>query len=149
LGRLETDLARHNNVGIDTAPFIYLWESNPRYHHLSKALFEFLKQPHIMGVTSIITLIEVCVYPQNKGRADLVQAYERALLNSQQIQLLPVDINIARQAIILRSKYKIHVPDALQIATAIVAGSTAFATNDRRLAQVKEIQILLFDNYIE
>jgi predicted nucleic acid-binding protein len=40
------------------------------------------------------------------------------------------------------------VPDALQIAAAIEAGATVFVTNDRRLAKVQEIHVLLFGDYV-
>ena len=113
-----------------------------------EALFRHLKKPQVQGITSVITLIEACVYPQRQGRLDLVQAYERALLRSQQVRTLPVDAALARRAVVLRAQYDIHVPDALQIAAAIEAGATAFVTNDRRLAKVQEIHVLLFDDYV-
>jgi len=88
------------------------------------------------------------VLPQRQGRLDLVQAYERSLLHSRQVQTLPVDAALARRAVALRAQYDIHVPDALQIAAALEAGATAFITNDRRLAKVQELQVLLFDEYV-
>jgi predicted nucleic acid-binding protein len=148
LGKLEQDLTGHATVGVDTAPFIYLWERHPRYFVPSETLFRHLKKPQVKGITSVITLIEVCVHPQRQGRLDLVQAYERALLHSQQIRMLPVDVTLARRAVALRAQYGIHVPDALQIATAMEAGATVFVTNDRRLAKVQEIHVLLFDDYV-
>ena len=147
MGELEQDLATHAIIGVDTAPFIYLWERHPRYFTLSETLFRHLKKPQAQGITSIITLIEACVHPQRQGRLDLVQAYERALLRSQQVRTLPVDAALARRAVALRAQYDIHVPDALQIAAAMEAGATAFVTNDRRLTKVQEIRVLLFDDY--
>ncbi|MFQ5611947.1 MAG: type II toxin-antitoxin system VapC family toxin [Anaerolineae bacterium] len=81
---------------VDTNPFIYLFERNPRYFALAEELFSYLKQPTVMGVTSIITLIETCVQPQREARLDLVETYERALLNSQQVQMLAIDPVLAR-----------------------------------------------------
>jgi len=133
---------------VDTAPFIYLWERHPRYFALSEMLFLYLGKPHVQGVTSIITLIEACVQPRRQGRLDLVQSYERALLYSRQVQMLPVNTALARHTVALRAQYDIHVPDAIQIAAAIEAKATAFVTNDRRLAKVKELPILLLDDYI-
>ena len=101
----------------------------------------------MQGVTSIITMIEACVLPQRQGRRDLVQAYERALLHSQQVQMLSVDAVLARRAVSLRADYAIRVPDALQIAAALEAGATAFVTNDQRLEKVKELTVLVLDNY--
>ena len=116
---------------------------------LAEALFRHLKQPQVQGITSIITLIEACIHPQRQGRIDLVQAYERSLLHSQQIRTLPIDATLARRAVILRAAYEIHVPDALQISAAIETGATVFVTNDRRLTKIQEIEFLLFDEYVQ
>jgi predicted nucleic acid-binding protein len=148
LGTLEQDLARHDIIGVDTMPFIYLWEQHPRYLPLSEALFRHLKEPLVQGVTSLVTLIETCVLPQRQGRQDLVQAYERALLHSQQIQTLAIDALLARRATALRAKYNIRVPDALQIAAALEAGATAFVTNDRRLKHVQDLNVLVLEDYL-
>jgi len=148
LGKLEQELAAHATIGVDTAPFIYLWEQHPRYFALSETLFRHLKKPQVQGITSIITLIEACVLPQRQGRLDLVQAYERALLHSRQVRTLPVDAVLARRAVALRARYDVRVPDALQVAAALEAGATAFVTNDRRLAKVQELHVLLFDDYV-
>ena len=145
--QLEQALVGHKIIGLDTAPFIYLWERHPRYFILSETLFRHLKKPEVQGVTSIITMIEACVLPQRQGRRDLVQAYERALLHSQQVQMRSVDAVLARRAVSLRADYAIRVPDALQIAAALEAGATAFVTNDQRLEKVKELTVLVLDNY--
>jgi predicted nucleic acid-binding protein len=149
LGKLEEALAAHRVIGIDTSPFIYLWERHPRYLPLSEALFRYLGAPEVQGVTSVITLIEACVHPQRQGRLDLVQAYERALLHSRQVQMLPVDATLARRAVALRAQYDIRVPDALQIAAAVEAGATLFITNDQQLSRVQELEVLLFDDWTE
>jgi hypothetical protein len=54
LGKLEQDLTRHATVGVDTAPFIYLWERHPRYFVPSETLFRHLKKPQVKGITSVI-----------------------------------------------------------------------------------------------
>jgi predicted nucleic acid-binding protein len=148
LGELERDLAAHITIGVDTTPFIYLWERHPQYFPLAETLFQHLKKSQVQGITSIITLIEACVHPRRQGRLDLVHAYERALLHSQHVRTLPVDAALARRAVILRAQYGIHVPDALQIAAAIEAGATLFVTNDRRLAKVQDLDVLLLDDYV-
>jgi predicted nucleic acid-binding protein len=147
LEQLEQDLASHFIIGVDTSPFIYLWEQHPRFFPLSETLFRYLKRPEVKGITSVITLIETCVHPQRQGRPDLVAAYERALLSSQQVQMLPIDTALARHAVILRASYGIRVPDALQLAAAIEAGATLFVSNDSRLSKVQEIPVILLDNY--
>jgi predicted nucleic acid-binding protein len=148
LGKLTQALRSHQQIGIDTAPFIYLWEKHPRYFRLSEELFRYLSSSDAYGATSIITLIEACIYPQRQGRADLVTIYENALLHSRQVQMWPVNVEIAHCAVKLRAEYNIHIPDALHLATAITAGATMFVTNDRQLQKVNEIEVLSFDDYV-
>jgi len=38
--------------------------------------------------------------------------------------------------------------DAIQIATALDAKSDAFLTNDKKLAGIEEIKMLILDNYL-
>jgi predicted nucleic acid-binding protein len=147
LGPLEEALAEHTIVGVDTMPFIYLWERHPRYLPLSEALFRYLGEPDVQGITSLITLIETCVLPQRQGRRDLVQNYEYTLLHSRQVQTLAIDAALARRAIALRARHNLRVPDALQIAAALEAGATAFVTNDRHLETVQDLSVLVLDDY--
>ena len=148
MATLTQALRSHRQIGVDTAPFIYLWEKHSRYVKLSEELFRYLSSPKVYGSTSIIALIEVCIYPQRQGRPDLVSIYENALLHSQQVQMWPVNVEIARHAVQLRAEYDIHVPDALHLATAITAGATLFVTNDRRLQRISEIEVLNFEDYV-
>jgi predicted nucleic acid-binding protein len=147
LGQLEQELAAHKRIGIDTAPFIYLWERNPAYLALSQTLFNHLKQPQVQGFTSIITLIEVCVQPQRQGRLELVRIYQQALLHSKQITTVFVDVSIAQRAMALRAQYHIRVPDALQIATALESEATALFTNDRRLSKIPDLQVFVLAEF--
>lgn len=54
---------------------------------------------------------------------------------------LDSDIDIARRAAGLRARYGVRTADAIHLATALVAGASAFVTTDRRLARVKEIEV--------
>ncbi len=145
---LEAILAKHVVIGLDTNPFIYLFEKNPTYISLVDALFNYLKAPGVQGITSIITLIETCVQPQRDGRTDLVQIYEQALLNSRQVQTLPVTPVLAKRAIQMRVKYGLRVPDALQVSTALESGATLFITNDYRFRRITELVVLILDNHL-
>ena len=52
---------------------------------------------------------------------------------------------VARRAAQLRARYRVRPADALQAATALVHGATAFVTNDRlleRLSPVLDLVIL-------
>lgn len=141
-------LTEHLTIGLDTNPFIYLFEHHPRYYPLIEELFTYLKSPDVTGITSIITLIETCVQPQRDGRADLVRVYEQTLLNAQQVQMVSINVALAKRAIALRAQYGFRVPDALQLGAALEHGATLFVTNDRRLKKVTELPVLLLDDYV-
>lgn len=147
MGRLTQALTAHKLIGLDTTPFIYFWERHPTYFALSEELFRVLTRPHVQGITSVITLIEVCIHPQRLGRQDLIAAYEQILLHSPQLTLLPITVALARQAVRLRAQYNIQIPDALQIAAALESGATLFVTNDRQLTKVQELEVLLLGDY--
>lgn len=149
MGKIDGILASHHVIGVDTAPFIYLWERNPRYYQLAEDLFRHLTLPGVEGITSVITLIETCVYPRRQGRLDLVEAYERALIHSRQVRILPIDVSLARRATAMRAQYNLLVPDAIQVAAALENGATLFVTNDRRLREVQEIQTLVLEDFAE
>ena len=103
MAKLASHLANHTIIGLDTNPFIYLFEGHPRYSQLVQELFSYLKLPQVTGVTSVVTLIETCVLPQRNGRTDLVETYKRVLLNSQQVQMHHIDIALAKHATRLRA----------------------------------------------
>lgn len=47
----------------------------------------------------------------------------------------------------LRAKYSVKLPDAINISCAMLAQAEVFITNDKKLKQVKEIPILVLENY--
>lgn len=53
----------------------------------------------------------------------------------------------ARKAPDIRAGARIKAPGAIQIATAIVHGATAFLTHDRNFEKVKEIDVLPLDKF--
>jgi predicted nucleic acid-binding protein len=61
------------------------------------------------------------------------------------LTLYPIDPPIAEVASDLRATYPLRAPDALHLATAIVAGAEAFVTADRRLASIQAIRVLGID----
>ena len=129
-------------IGIDTSPFIYLIEAHADYYPLVAPLFERFDSGEIGAITSSITVAEVTVLPLRLGRSDLSQQYLELLLNSRNLDVLAIDIPVAQVAAELRARFRIRLPDALQLAVAIVAGCDAFLTNDVALKQVTDIRVI-------
>ncbi len=129
-------------IGIDTSPFIYLIEVHTEYYPLVASLFEGLDSGAISAVTSTITVAEVMVLPLRLGRSDLSQQYLDLLLNSLNLEVLPIDVHVAQVAAALRARSRVRLPDALQLAVAIASGCDAFLTNDAALKQVTDIRVI-------
>lgn len=142
-----TPLATHL-VSCDTAPVIYYIETNPTYIQLVDPLFDALDQGEFQLITSTITLLEVLVHPLRQGNTVLTQQYETLLSNTQNVQLVSVSATIAQAAATIRAAYNLKTPDAIQIATAIEAGSSFFITNDPIFKRVPGINVIVIDDLL-
>lgn len=135
-------------VGIDSSPFIYLIETHPAYLSLVEPLFERIDVGKINAVTSTITVAEVTVLPLRQQRYELRNQYLNLLLNNRSLDIIPVDVQVAQTAAELRAQYNVRLPDALQLAAAIIAKCEAFVTNDRALRHVTAIPVLVLDDFL-
>ena len=69
----------------------------------------------------------------------LAKRYEKALC---QYEVVPVSVPIAALAAQLRAQHRLKLPDALQLATALEAGASAFVTHDRDFSGVTALPVL-------
>ena len=147
---LADAIANYHLVGVDTNAFIYAYQEHPQYLSVVRPIFARLDaDPDFRVVTSTITLIEVITQPMRLNRQDLVDTYTNALLRSPNVHTYPVDFVIARRAAELRAQFNLRTPDAIQIATALVAQADAFITNDERFKGVQDIPILIIGEYVQ
>jgi len=135
-------------VALDTAPLIYYIEADPKHLPVLAALFEASSAGRFHLVTSSISLLEVLVLPLRKGRSDLADRYREILVGSRQCTLIPVDSLVAERAAMLRAKYRLQTPDAIQVATAWVTQATAFVTADRILTKIHEVPVISLESLI-
>lgn len=146
MGKLAAILRAYRTVALDTAVFIYHFEKNEKYSAITEEIFSRLdKDKDFTAVTSVITVLEVCVKPIKESRQDLVAEYTEKLLYDDKLATWVVDGNIAQKAAEIRAKYGIKTPDAIQIATAIAAEADVFITNDTPLKKVEEIEVLVLE----
>jgi predicted nucleic acid-binding protein len=136
---------RGKTVGLDTTPLIYFIEENPIYLETVTLFFEAMDRGDFTVVTSTVTLLEVLVHPLRKNDIALASEYREILLNSK-LMSVEVSSTIAEQAARLRAIYNIRTPDAIQMSAALNAGATYFLTNDIRLSDVTEIEVLFLDS---
>jgi predicted nucleic acid-binding protein len=125
-------------VLVDTAPIIYVLEG-----HALAARFEPLFARHAAGAlqlaVSTVTLSEVLAGPLAAGEEAIARRY-RAVLESWGVVDLTADI--AEQAARVRAQYRLKLPDAVQLATALAINAEALVTHDRAFGKVRGIRIL-------
>lgn len=133
-------LAEGATVLVDTAPFIYLLEDHPVFLPRFLGLFEAAERGEVRLALSVITLAEILTGPHKAGLPDLAKRYETALASRHSV--VPVTAPIAGLAAQLRARYRLKLPDALQLATALDIGAAALVTHDRDFAGVQGIPVL-------
>lgn len=136
-------------VAIDTAPFIYYIEEDPKYFSVVDVLFDAVDSDISRCVTSVLTLQEVLVQPLRQDRPDLAIKYGEILKNSLNISLLEIGPAIAERAAGLRAKYRwLRAPDAFQIATGLESGAQLIVTNDTKWKVVEELPVLTLEDLL-
>jgi predicted nucleic acid-binding protein len=145
--RLKKDLSDHKIVGLDTGVFIQHFEGE-EYSELTTVVLERVQDGHCKGVVSTVSLAEVLVKPLQMGLEGLADLYRVVFHEMPNLQMVPVDQEVASRAASLRVAYGLGPADSLVLATALEAGSTAFVTTRPELKEVKGLQVMVLDEYL-
>ena len=134
-------------AALDTAAFIYWIEESPSYFDAIAPVFRAADRGDIEIVSSALSLLEVLVVPLRAGDLGLAERYEALLTRSRGVRLIEIDTAELRGAALLRARYGLRTPDALQLAAALAARCPVFVTNDRRLPAIPGLRILELRDY--
>jgi predicted nucleic acid-binding protein len=124
---------------VDSAPIIYTLEANARYADRYAALFHRHANGEIDLAVTTVTIAEVLTGPLKAGEEALARRY-RAVLESWQV--VDFTSSIAESAARLRGQYRLRLPDAIQLASALAINADALVTHDRDFAAVRGMRIL-------
>jgi len=138
-----------HRIFLDTAPFIYFIERHDKYLSLVKPVFNGIDNEKIDAITSTVTLLEVLVHPLKTRNKELAEQYREILLFSGGLTTYEIQHSTSERAALLRAKYTIKAPDALQVAVGILYGAEKFVTNDPQLKKIKEIDVIIIDDYLK
>ena len=103
-------------------------------------LFEAAERGQIQLALSTVTLAEVLTGPYKAGQTALAKRYETALGAYQVVPLSAVVASLATQ---LRVQYRLRLPDAVQLASALNIGAAALVTHDRDFSSVQGLPVLM------
>lgn len=126
-------------VLVDSAPIIYVLEANARLAAHFAPLFERHARGEIALAITTITLAEVLAGPLAAGKEALAKRY-RATLETWQV--VDLDSDIAESAARMRAAYRLNLPDAVQLASAVAINACALVTHDRDFSRVSELPVL-------
>lgn len=124
---------------VDTAPWIYLLEDHPQFAPRFEGLFMAADAGLLQLALTTVTLAEVLTGPVKAGQPALAKRYETALGH---YNVVPLTAQVAVLAAQLRVQYRLKLPDAMQLATALDLGAAALVTHDRDFASVQGLPIL-------
>ena len=127
------------SVLVDTAPWIYILEDHPEFAPRFAGLFDGAEQGHLQLALTTVTLAEVLTGPYKAGQTALAKRYEKALNH---YRVLTLNAQVASLAAQLRAQYRLKLPDAIQLASALDMGAAALVTHDRDFSAVQGLPIL-------
>ena len=145
--KLRRAIQRHEIVGLDTAPFIYYIEDVAPYADLLDPVFNLLENHTLHAVTSAVTLAEILAKPFADKNFTLVDEIKFTLKSFSSLSITSVDEKLTEAAALMRARYIIRLPDALQLAAAIQAGATLFVTNDKRVKKVEAVEVVILSDF--
>lgn len=146
---LTDELSQIYTIFIDTAPIIYYIEAHPQFGPLSKEVVNFFQSERLSAFSSVITLAEVLPKPIKAGDEKLAMKFADFLKNGKNLSMIEISSSVAEKAGRMRGQYPdLRAIDALQLSAAIEIGVDAFITNDKKLKQIKEMNVLVLKDYL-
>ena len=145
MGWLET--VRDKDVCLDTAPIIYYIEKPlPDYRKVLDPFFEMVAEGECSAITSIMSLMEGLVLLIRNDDKFLIRRFRNFFYHTR-IRMVEITSSVAEEAARLRATYKdLKGADAIQLATALYTKADFFLTNDKRLASISGINVLVLDD---
>ena len=147
--KLRRAVEKHKVIGLDTAPFIYYIEDVAPYADLLNPVFTLLENHAVRAVTSMVTSAEILTKPFVDKNFFLADEIKFTLGSFSSLSVTVIDEKLAEAAALIRARYTIRLPDALQIAAGIRGGATLFLTNDKRVKKVDAVEVLVLSDFLQ
>lgn len=139
--RLDAALGPSTRVLLDTSTLIAYHQPAEAAHALAKHVLVRIgnQTDPLVGYYAMVTAAELLIRPIRTGTAELTFMHE-FLTGSPKLRGLVMDFAVAQQAATVRAATGLRLPDAIVVASGLLAGCEAILTNDeawhRRLVQL-------------
>ncbi len=124
-------------VYIDSAPIIYLVEGVSPY---VDRLIQRLSPEETCQVCSDLSRLECRMKPLRDGEKALLKAFD-TYFDEIMGETVPLSRIVIDRATEIRARYGFKTPDALHLASAVVAQCDLFLTNDKQLQKFNDIVV--------
>ncbi|MHC4202747.1 MAG: type II toxin-antitoxin system VapC family toxin [Planctomycetota bacterium] len=120
-------------VFLDSNALIYWVEDVRPYCDLLSPVFEAALRGELTLVISALSLLETLVEPLRHGDEEKAQRFREIVRDSPGVEYRAIDDEVLEKAASLRAETGLRTPDAILVATSILAGCDVLITNDARL----------------
>jgi len=127
----ETGLA----VYVDSNIFIYAVQKSDQWAAPAEVLLKAVDEGRVRAVASELVLAEVLTRPFKLGNMTHVERYQHLLSSRSGLSMISVSRDVLVLAAQLRADKGFKLFDAIHVATARLAGSEFFLTQDERLGR--------------
>jgi predicted nucleic acid-binding protein len=145
---VNVGLADHRRVGIDSNVLIYVLEGSGPLAKAAAALLDRIASGEVEGVLATLAIAEVATGPARAGDLQMVRRYANELSSLEGVQVVPLDIEVAVEAALIRGSGSLTLTDAIHLASARMAGASAFVTNDRRITSLPGLEVAYLNELI-
>ena len=119
------------------------------YADLLDPVFTLLENHALRAVTSTVTFAEILTKTFADKNFPLADEIKFTLKSFSSLSVASIDEKLAEAAALIRARYSIGLPDALQLAAAIQGEASLFLTNDKRVKKVDAVQVLVLPEFLQ
>jgi predicted nucleic acid-binding protein len=142
-----------HRILLDSSSLIAYLNRAEETHAVAAFLIDDLvRNGHDPAVISPVSAMEILVVPLRQGPAHAVTVHD-FIQNWPNLSLIDIDLRVAQEAASLRAMHGFRTPDALVIATGLIAQVGHLVTNDRswrvKLAPIKNrVAVTMLTDYL-
>jgi predicted nucleic acid-binding protein len=130
---LDRALGAAHRALLDTSALIAYHSTLEPAHPLARHLFARMEdeQDPLVGYFSVVSAAELLIRPYQAGIRELTLMHT-FLTGFPNLTVLDMDLTVAAQAATIRAISGIRLPDAIIVASGLLAGCEAIVTNDEQ-----------------
>lgn len=125
---------------LDANPIIYSIEGVPAFRQAALEWIERAETDDGVVITSRLSRLECRVKPLRDDNTQLLELFEGFFARGS-LELVEITAEVIEAATQLRSTHNFRAPDAIHLASALLARADVFLTADRNLARCPDLNV--------